>query len=66
MVDQLPLPMQHMGIHHGMSFESFLDVLIDATIHRYDVHILPQSHLLCQGIQVIPKFVGRIEQIDEH
>ena len=65
-IEEPPLPMQHMGIHHGMSFESFLDVLIDTPIHRYDVHVLPQSHLLCLGRQVIPKFVGRVEQIDEH
>jgi hypothetical protein len=58
--------MQNMGIHHDMSFESFLDVLIDTPIQRYDVHVLPQSHLLCLGRQVIPKFVGRVEQIDEH
>ena len=65
-IEQPPLPMQHMGIHHNMSFESFLDVLIDTPIQRYDVHVLPQSHLLCLGRQVIPKFVGRVEQIDEH
>ena len=65
-IEQPPLPMQHMGIHHDMSFESFLDVLIDTPIQRYDVHVLPQSHLLCLGRQVIPKFVGRVEQIDEH
>ena len=65
-IEEPPLPMQHMGIHHDMSFESFLDVLIDTPIHRYDVHVLPQSHLLCLGRQVIPKFVGRVEQIDEH
>ena len=65
-IEQPPLPMQHMGIHHNMSFESFLDILIDTPIQRYDVHVLPQSHLLCLGRQVIPKFVGRVEQIDEH
>ena len=65
-IEQPPLPMKHMGIHHNMSFESFLDVLIDTPIQRYDVHVLPQSHLLCLGRQVIPKFVGRVEQIDEH
>jgi hypothetical protein len=65
-IEEPPLPMQNMGIHHDMSFESFLDVLIDTPIQRYDVHVLPQSHLLCLGRQVIPKFVGRVEQIDEH
>jgi hypothetical protein len=28
-IEHPPLPMQNMGIHHDMSFESFLDVLID-------------------------------------
>ena len=65
-IEQPPLPMQNMGIHHNMSFESFLDILIDTPIQRYDVHVLPQSHLLCLGPQVIPKFVGRVEQINEH
>jgi hypothetical protein len=65
-IEEPPLPMQHMGIHHDMSFESFLDALIDNPFHRYDVHVLPQSHLLCLGRQVIPKFVGRVEQINEH
>jgi hypothetical protein len=65
-IEHPPLPMQNMGIHHDMSFESFLDVLINTPMQRYDVHVLPQSHLLCLGRQVIPKFVGRVEQIDEH
>ena len=65
-IDEPPLPMKHMGVRHDMSFETFLDVLIDTPIHRYDVHVLPQSHLLCLGRQIIPKFIGRVEQIDEH
>ena len=65
-IEEPPLPMQNMGICHDMPFDSFLDVLIDTPIHRYDVHVLPQSHLLCIGKQVIPKFVGRVEQINEH
>ena len=61
-----PQPMQNMGITHGMSFEAFLDVLIDTPLKKYDVHVLPQSQLICIGDQIVPKFVGRVEQIDEH
>ena len=28
--------------------------------------MLPQSQLLCIGNQIVPKFVGRVEQIDDH
>ena len=61
-----PQPMQNMGITHGMSFEAFLDILIDTPLKKYDVHVLPQSQLICIDDQIVPKFVGRVEQIDEH
>ncbi len=61
-----PQPMQNMGITHGMSFEAFLDILIETPFKQYDVHVLPQNQLLCIGNQIVPKFVGRVEQIDEH
>ena len=61
-----PQPMQNMGITRGMSFESFLDILIETPFKQYDVHVLPQNQLLCIGNQIVPKFVGRVEQIDEH
>ena len=61
-----PQPMQNMGITHGMSFDAFLDVLIETPFKQYDVHVLPQSQLLCINNQIVPKFIGRVEQIDEH
>ena len=61
-----PQPMQNMGITRGMSFEAFLDILIETPFKQYDVHVLPQNQLLCIGNQIVPKFVGRVEQIDEH
>ena len=36
-----PEPMRNMGVTHGMSFEAFLDVLIDTPFKKYDVHVLP-------------------------
>ena len=65
-IEAPPLPMQNMGITHGMSFEAFLDVLIETPFKHYDVHVLPQNQLLCIGNQIVPKFVGRVEQIDVH
>ena len=64
--EEPPQPMQNMGITHGMSFNAFLDVLIETPFKQYDVHVLPQSQLLCIGNQIVPKFVGRVEQIDDH
>ena len=65
-IEEPPLPMQNMGITHGMSFETFLDILIDTPYKKFDVHVLPQSQILCIGNQIVPKFVGRVEQIDDH
>ena len=65
-IEEPPLPMQNMGITHGMSFNAFLDVLIETPFKHYDVHVLPQNQLLCIGNQIVPKFVGRVEQINEH
>ncbi|AII48497.1 hypothetical protein KR52_04975 [Synechococcus sp. KORDI-52] len=65
-IEEPPLPMQNMGITHGMSFDTFLDVLIETPFKHYDVHVLPQNQLLCIGNQIVPKFVGRVEQINEH
>ena len=65
-IKEPPLPMQNMGITHGMPFETFLDILIDTPFKQFDVHVLPQSQILCMGNQIVPKFVGRVEQIDDH
>jgi len=65
-IEAPPLPMQNMGITHGMSFDAFLDVLIETPFKNYDVHVLPQNQLLCIGNQIVPKFVGRVEQINDH
>ena len=61
-----PMPMQRMGITHGMPFEAFIDILIKTPLEKYDVHVIPQSKLLCIGNKIIPKFVGRVEQISLH
>ncbi|BEV36777.1 sulfotransferase family protein [Synechococcus sp. M16CYN] len=65
-IKEPPLPMKNMKIYHGMSFESFLDVLTNTPVNQYDVHLLPQSNLLCTKKRIIPEFIGRFEQINEH
>ena len=65
-IEAPPLPMQNMGITHGTSFDAFLDVLIETPFKHYDVHVLPQKQLLCIGNQIVPKFIGRVEQINDH
>ena len=65
-IEEPPLPMKNMGIKHGMSFSDFLDILVETPLNRFDVHVIPQHHLLCLGKTIVPKFVGRVEQIDDH
>ena len=65
-IEDPPLPMQRMGICHGMSFEDFVDVLCKAPPESFDVHLMPQSEILCAGEHLVPKFVGRMEQMNEH
>jgi dermatan 4-sulfotransferase 1 len=65
-IEDPPLPMQRMGICHGMTFENFVDVLCKAPPESFDVHLMPQSEILCAGEHLVPKFVGRMEQMNDH
>jgi hypothetical protein len=65
-IDEPPLPMLKMGIKHGMPFPDFLSVLTNTALDEFDVHVIPQNQLLCIGNSIVPKFVGRVEQINNH
>ena len=65
-IDEPPLPMRRMGISHNMPFESFLSVLKDVPADNYDVHLMPQHHILQSGERLVPKFIGRMEQMNDH
>ena len=65
-IEEPPLPMLNMGIKHDMSFADFLKVLVDTPPNQFDVHVIPQNNLLCIGNRIVPKFVGRVEQINDH
>ena len=49
--EEPPQLMQNMGITHGMSFNAFLDVLIETPFKQYDVHVLPQSNCFASAIK---------------
>lgn len=65
-IDHPPRPMQKMGIHHGMSFHDFVDIIVNNKPENFDVHIMPQATILCSGSQLVPKFVGRMEEMTSH
>jgi len=65
-IDDPPLPMRRMGIVHNMPFDDFLGVLARASLEDYDVHLMPQHHILQSGERLVPKFIGRMEQMNDH
>lgn len=64
-LDEIPGPMQAMGLFHSMPFGSFLDVLASTSDDKMDIHLLPQSIILCLDRQLIPNFVGHLETMDQ-
>ena len=64
-LDEIPGPMQAMGLVHSMPFGSFLDVVASTSDDKLDIHLLPQSIILCLERQLIPNFVGHLETMDQ-
>ena len=60
-LDEVPGPMQAMGLSHNMGFPDFLETIVGAVDAEMDVHLLPQSSILCLDGQLIPNFIGRLE-----
>lgn len=63
---ELTKPMLAMGLRSHMPFADFVDRICSCADHELDVHLLPQSSILCAGEKLVPKFIGRLEQIDTH
>ena len=57
--------MQAMGLVHSMPFGSFLDVVASTSDDKLDIHLLPQSNILCLDGQLIPNFVGHLETMGQ-
>ncbi|MEY2907493.1 MAG: hypothetical protein RLZZ602_16 [Pseudomonadota bacterium] len=64
--DHLSTAMQRMGLEHHMPFERFLEVVADTADAELDVHLLPQSAILCIDGMPIPGFIGQMEAMAEH
>ncbi len=63
-LDEVPGPMQAMGLRHGMAFSAFLECTATTSDADLDVHLLPQSNILCLDGQLIPNFIGRLETME--
>lgn len=59
----LPLTAQRMGITKDDTFERVVDIVCDTPSRRMDVHVLPQSDILVYHGALIPRFVGRLENM---
>ena len=64
--DHLSTAMQQMGLERHMPFERFLEILVDTDDADLDVHLLPQSAILCLEGMCVPRFIGRMEAMADH
>ena len=65
-IDDVPSPMQKMGLYHAMPFKEFIKLVCEADPTEMDNHIRPQAEILITDKKLVPKFVGRMEHIDDH
>ena len=65
-IDEVPRPMRRMGLRHNMPFPQFIDTICRCNPEELDNHVKPQSDMLLAGDILVPKFVGRMEHINEH
>ena len=65
-IDKVPSPMGKMGLYHAMPFKEFIELVCKADPAEMDNHIRPQAEILITDKKLVPKFVGRMEHIDDH
>ena len=65
-IDEVPRPMRRMGLRHNMPFPQFIDTICRSNPDELDNHVRPQSDMLLAHGILVPKFVGRMEHINEH
>ena len=65
-IEDVPGPMKQMGLYHSMPFEEFIHLICQSDPAELDNHIRPQSEILLVDDKIVPKFVGRLEHIDNH
>ena len=57
--------MQDMGLHRNMPFQEFLECTASTPTSALDVHLLPQSTILCVEGTLVPSFIGRMESMQK-
>ena len=65
-IDDVPLPMKHMGLHHGIPFDQFIEIICKADPETLDNHVRPQAEMLMTANKMVPKFIGRMEHMNQH
>jgi dermatan 4-sulfotransferase 1 len=64
--DSLSEAMKGMGLRLRMPFSDFVENVCAAEDDIMDVHLLPQSTILCAAGRLVPKFIGRMENMEAH
>lgn len=64
--EHISTAMQRMGLERHMPFEAFLNVVANTADADLDVHLLPQSSILCSGGVLVPGFIGQMEAMVDH
>ncbi|MEB3201670.1 MAG: sulfotransferase family protein [Synechococcus sp.] len=64
--DTLSTAMQRMGLARQMSFRDFLAVVASTPDADLDVHLLPQTSMLCVDGIPVPGFIGQMEAMADH
>jgi hypothetical protein len=54
------------GVRHGMPLPEFLACVCAASSDDLDVHVLPQSDILCLGDEPVPTWVAYAESLEDH
>ncbi len=65
-IASVPGAMERMGLERHMPFERFLEVVAGTDDADLDVHLLPQSTILCIDDVIVPGFIGKLEAMPEH
>ena len=64
--DSLSTAMQRMGLERHMPFRRFLEVVAVTADVDLDVHLLPQTSMLCVEGVPVPGFIGLMEAMADH
>ena len=64
--DSLSTAMQRMGLERHMPFQRFLEVVAVTADADLDVHLLPQTSMLCVEGVPVPGFIGLMEAMADH